>query len=75
MSFREGLYSGISVNRGNYSSLALGATLPLLLVYPPKYCSKEEATEDMDFLVERVPSERSSTEQRPTCGFRGFMSL
>jgi hypothetical protein len=52
MSFREGLYSGSSVNRGNYSSLALGATLRLL-VYPPKYCSKEEATEDMDFLVER----------------------
>src|SRR5918995_27826 len=52
MSFREGLYSGSSVNRGNYSSLALGATLPLL-VYPPKYCSKEEAREDMDFLVER----------------------
>ena len=41
MSFREGLYSGSSVNRGNYSSLALGATLRLL-VYPPRYCSKEE---------------------------------
>jgi hypothetical protein len=74
MSFREDLYSGSSVNRGNYSSLALGATLPLL-VYPPKYCSKEEARDNMDFLVERVPSERSSTEQRPTCDFRGFMSL
>jgi hypothetical protein len=52
MSFREGLYSGSSVNRGNYSSLALGATLPLL-VYPPKDCSKEEEATDMDFLVER----------------------
>ena len=53
MSFREGLYSGSSVNRGNYSSLALGATLRPL-VYPPKDCSKEEeAREDMDFLVER----------------------
>src|SRR5918995_4551531 len=55
MSFREGLYSGSSVNRGTPSSLALGATLPLL-VYPPKDRSKEkeeEATEDMDFLVER----------------------
>jgi hypothetical protein len=40
------------VNRGNYSSLALGATLPLL-VYPPRYFSKEEEATDMDFLVER----------------------